>query len=198
MCKGDLITPSGGVLETPIIISSTISRASFGNSCTVRFDPTKHFEEDKVWSAKEQEWQADNQMSWYLKRVRFTLTFHLGRTSLANVIQGENVSKKDPVRSSFYRLYKTDPGRNFTVEFLQCDNVVAPERLMPSVVPLCALNCCIDKPFSDYEDFVNSKGEVMKRFDFTIEMVPSGAAVEFAVYHDRKKLGTQNTKVMFQ
>jgi hypothetical protein len=108
------------------------------------------------------------------------------------------VSKKDPVRSNFYKLHREDPGRNFTIEFHQCHDAVAPKRCIPSVVPLCALNCSIDKPFSDYDDFVNSKGEVMKRFDYTIEMVPSGAAVEFAVYHDKKKLGTQNTKVMFQ
>ncbi|KAH6859112.1 hypothetical protein BKA58DRAFT_473205 [Alternaria rosae] len=179
VCKGDLTTPSGDILETPIMISSTVSRASFGSVFRSTFDATEHLQEDKVWSSEELEWKADNQMRWYLKR-------------------GENVSKKDPVQSKFYKLHRTDPGRDLTIEFFQCHDRDAPTRRTSSVVPLCALNCTIDKPFSEWDDFVNSKGEVMKKFDYMVEMTPSGAAVEFVVYHGQKKLGTQNMKVLFQ
>jgi hypothetical protein len=114
------------------------------------------------------------------------------------VIKGENVSKKDAVRHEFYQVYEKDPGRKFSIAFLQCDEVVAPDRRIASVVPLCELNCIINKSFSEYEDYVNPKGVRMKRFSYEVEMVPSGATVEFAVYHDGKKLGTQNTNVKFQ
>jgi len=197
VCNGELTTPSGGILETPIMISSTVSRASFGNVFRSTFDATEHLQEDKVWSSNELEWKADNQMKWYLKRVCFTATFFLTE-NLTDIMQGENVSKKDPVQSTFYKLHRTDPGRDFTIEFYQCHDSDAPTRRTSSVVPLCALKCTNDKPFSEYDDYVNSKGEVMKKFDYMVEMVPSGAAVEFVVYHGQKKLGTQNTKVMFQ
>ena len=69
VCKGDLTTPNGGVLETPISIASTVSRASFGVAMKVPWDANKYPEEDKIWDTDEHVWKADNQMSWYLKRV---------------------------------------------------------------------------------------------------------------------------------
>jgi len=197
VCEGDLTTPSGGILETPIMISSTVSRASFGNVFRSTFDATEHLEEDKEWSSDEHEWKATNQMRWYLKRVCLTVPVP-PIMNVTDLMQGENVSKKDPVQGNFYKLNREDPGRNFTIEFLQCHDSDAPSRRTSSVVPLCELNCTIDKPFSQWDDFVNSKGEAMKKFTYTVEMVPSGATVEFVVYHDKKKLGTQNAKVMFQ
>jgi hypothetical protein len=81
VCKGDLTTPSGGILDTPIMISSTVSRASFGNVFRVTFDATEHSEEDKVWSSNEHERKADNQMSWYLTRVGLAVIFLMATTN---------------------------------------------------------------------------------------------------------------------
>lgn len=108
------------------------------------------------------------------------------------------VSKKEPIRSGFYRTYRKDPGKLFTVSLLQCDDAVAPKRRIASVVPLCDIKCTIDKPFSAFEDFVNVSGERLKKFTYDVEMVPSGAAVEFVVYFDGKKQGAQNAKIVFQ
>ena len=112
--------------------------------------------------------------------------------------QGENVSKKSPIRSSFYNTYRKDPGRNFSLKLLQCEDALAPERRIDSVVSLCQINCLINKPFSAFEDLVNAKGERLKKLSYELEMVPSGAAVEFVVYFDGKKQETQNAKVVFQ
>lgn len=54
------------------MISSTVSRASFGMTFSAVFDAAEHLEEDKVWCDKELVWNAKNQMSWYLKRVCLT------------------------------------------------------------------------------------------------------------------------------
>lgn len=112
--------------------------------------------------------------------------------------QGENVVKKEPIRSSFYKTYRKDPGRAFTVVLLQCHDAIAPTRRTANVITLCEIKCTIDKPYSAFDDFVNNKGERLKKFSYELEMVPSGAAVEFVVYFDGKKQGTQNAKIVFQ
>jgi hypothetical protein len=66
--SGD-IAPNLGVIESPITITSTVSRASFGIMIQLPWDPVKYLEQDKVWSEDELVWRANNQMSWYLKRV---------------------------------------------------------------------------------------------------------------------------------
>ncbi|KAJ4364606.1 hypothetical protein N0V83_009202 [Neocucurbitaria cava] len=167
MCKGHLTTPNGGVLETLISVAPAVSRAGFGITIQVPWDEKNYPGEDKVWNKDEHVWKASNQMSWYLKR-------------------GENVSKKAPIRSTFYRTYRKHPGHNFSLQLLQCEDPVAPERRTESVVSLYHINCLNNKPFSAFEDF------------FELEMVPSGAAVEFVPYFDGKRQETQNAKMVFQ
>jgi len=57
------------MIDAPISVTSTISRASFGIIYQAPFKKDKHLEEDKAWDADEGIWRARNQMQWYLKRV---------------------------------------------------------------------------------------------------------------------------------
>lgn len=61
--------PADGLIDSPIMITSTVSRASFGVSLKRPFDEDEHIAEDKTWDTDEHVWMAHNQMSWYLKRV---------------------------------------------------------------------------------------------------------------------------------
>jgi hypothetical protein len=67
-----------------------------------------------------------------------------------------------------------------------------------SVTDLCDISCTIDVPFSAFKSTKNSSGERIKKLSFEVEMVPSGAAVEFVVYIDGRRQETQNAQVDFQ
>jgi len=113
-------------------------------------------------------------------------------------MQGENVTKKQPVRLSFYRMYRKDSGRTFTANIIQCDDAIAPTRYTSGVVPLCEIKCTITKPYSTLEDYINKRSERLKKFSSEVDIVPSGAAVEFALYFGGMKQGAQYAKVVFQ
>ncbi|KUJ09099.1 actin-like ATPase domain-containing protein [Mollisia scopiformis] len=162
-----------------ISITSTISRSSFGTIFRAKFEAGKHLEYEKVWDNNECEYKAENQMAWYLKR-------------------GETVSGKDPVRRSYYQILKNDFGRSFSITMHQCNALTAPSRLTPDVGFLCTIDCAVDTPFGALEDYTNPNGEIFKRLTYDIEMVPSGASVEFVVYINGKRQGAQNANIHFE
>ncbi|KAJ4329088.1 hypothetical protein N0V84_000447 [Fusarium piperis] len=56
----------------------------------------------------------------------------------------------------------------------------------------------IDAPFSELEDYWNAAGIKVKRLNFHVEMVPSGASIEFAVLVNGKKVDKSQLQVDFQ
>ncbi|KAI0521987.1 hypothetical protein F5B22DRAFT_512862 [Xylaria bambusicola] len=163
----------------PIKVTSTVSRASYGSGYKCRFIPGTHEEADKVWDENECSDMAENQMEWYLKR-------------------GEEVSTKDTVRHSFYRTFATDFPGSVTVNIDYCDEKVPPSRKTDQVKSMCSIECDVDIPFPKLKDWSNPKGKILKRLDYDIEMVPSGASLEFYVYVEGRKMGTSNVAVTFQ
>ncbi|KAF4627514.1 hypothetical protein G7Y89_g10639 [Cudoniella acicularis] len=176
---GPELEQNGLAIDSPILVTSTISRINLGLVHHTPFKEGQHLEEDKKWFEDEGEYKAENQMQWYLKR-------------------GDNVSTKDSIRHSFYRTYKKDFGGYFTVEMHQCEDIVAPTRVTPDMKVSTKIRCMLDIPFSNLEDFVSrTTGEIMKRMFFEVEMVPSGASVEFTVYIGGRKQGQQNANIQF-
>jgi hypothetical protein len=51
------------------MVSSMVSRASYGVSFRSPFISNYHCNEDMIWDIHEGLWMASNQMRWYLKRV---------------------------------------------------------------------------------------------------------------------------------
>jgi hypothetical protein len=162
-----------------IRVTSTISRASYGVKYQTSFDDDMHLEADKAWDSDEGDWMATNQMNWYLKR-------------------GDNVSKKSPVSHSYYRTYRSDFGGTFSVNLFQCEDETPPDRKTASVRSLGTIECTLDVPFSSLEDYTNPAGEKMKKMDYEVIMVPSGASVEFAVCIDGRRQGKSNANVHFE
>ncbi|KAL3455943.1 hypothetical protein BJX64DRAFT_53416 [Aspergillus heterothallicus] len=170
---------NGYGVAAPISVTSTISRTSIGVVYHAAFDSSKHLEEDKQWYPDEGEWRANNQIEWYLRR-------------------GDNVSTTEPLRHNFYRLYKKDFGGSFAVELFECEEHSAPNRLDRNVVRHCKIDCTLDVPFETLEDFTSAEtGSRMKKMSFDLEMVPSGATVQFVVYIDGRRQGSQNANVRF-
>lgn len=174
---GDMAGEVFHAIGAPISVTSTIARASFGMRYYTAWDGTQN-PEDKTWNEDEGRYTADNQMRWYIKK-------------------GDNVSKTNPVRHPFYKLHKSDPGRLFSTTLYQCEDVTPPDRCIASVTKLCELSRTHDAPFSTWEDFTNPSGKKMKKLNFEIEMIPSGASLEFAVYVQGRRQGG-NTTVSYQ
>ncbi|KAF2967326.1 hypothetical protein GQX73_g6252 [Xylaria multiplex] len=165
----------------PIKVTSTISRSSYGTSYKCRFVPGTHEERDKVWSDVEYEYMAENQMDWYLKR-------------------GEVVSTKDTVRKSWVRTFRdeNDFHGSITEHIQSCDEKVPPSRKTDLIKNEYSIKCDIGIPFSQLTDWVNSEGKKFKRLHYDIEMVPSGATLEFSVYLNERKMGASNVAVKFE
>ncbi|KAI0865570.1 hypothetical protein F4860DRAFT_256850 [Xylaria cubensis] len=180
--KGFLEKLSEELSEEPgpsIRIASTISRASYGIKFRARFKKHKHLKMDKEWDSIEGCWKANNQMDWYLTR-------------------GQEVHKLKPVRRSFYNFVKKASfDGTMTICFYQCEDEVPPDRKTLSVDILGKLQCNLDVLYSELPDFESEIGESWKKLSYEIEMVPSGASVEFSVYIDGRKQGGKSVKFSF-
>ncbi|KAH9212086.1 hypothetical protein DL95DRAFT_464318 [Leptodontidium sp. 2 PMI_412] len=180
--KGFMEGAGGNVGEDEpnmISITSTVSRLSFGIVKYVPYVAGQHLDADRVWDMHECKWMASNQMDWYLKR-------------------GENVSKKDPVKKSYYRCYTQDFGGSTSFALVQCDALEPPDRKTSDVTDLCKADFETSVAFSSLEEFTNDQGTKYKKLSFDLEMVPSGASLEFVVYVNGKRQGAQNVAVNFQ
>ncbi|KAI1204683.1 uncharacterized protein F4807DRAFT_454509 [Annulohypoxylon truncatum] len=166
------------VKALPIKVTSTVSRASYGTSFATPFIPGTHLEADKVWNHLECKYMARGQMSWYLRR-------------------GEEVSTKDTVSESFYRIFEKDFDGSLTVNIKYCDEQIAPSRETNSVKHMCSIKGDVGIPFSKLKDWQNPEGKTLKRLDFVIEMVPSGASLEFNVRVEGRKMGASKVEVSF-
>ncbi|KAL4967817.1 uncharacterized protein BDV14DRAFT_197457 [Aspergillus stella-maris] len=160
-------------IAAPISVISTISRTSLGVVYKTPFDSSKHLKKDKFWYPHEGEWFAEKQIKWYLKR-------------------GDNISTTNPLRHSFYHLYEHEFYGSFTVELFRCEKQDPPTRLDKSVVRHCKIDCTLDVPWEQLEDFISANtGTMIKKMSFDLEMVPSGASVLFVVYINGRWQGSQ-------
>ncbi|KAK7972504.1 hsp70 family chaperone [Apiospora saccharicola] len=162
----------------PVKVVSTIARASYGVIHYAPWDSTQHNKEDQFWHEKEQAWFARDRLRWYLKK-------------------GSNVTAAQPVSHRFYTLLDPLHAGNFDLKFFQCGEASPPTAVNSSVTPLCTISCKSAIPFSDIPDFINGKGQKFKKLWYDVDMLPSGACVEFSVWSGWKKLGSSEVQIRF-
>ncbi|KAJ5603968.1 hypothetical protein N7537_006924 [Penicillium hordei] len=165
----------------PITVTSTISRYSLGMPHYQKFDPSVHSksEPDYKWHDDEGAFIIDNRVTWYIRK-------------------GESVSKIDPVRHSWARLLKKSFQGSFTERLVQCDSSDPPHRCDDAVKPSCDLKVAIDVNISKLKDFTSADGKKQnKKLFYDVEMVPSGAAMEFNFYIDGIKQASHNIKAEY-
>lgn len=168
-----------GTANAPIAIASTVSRASYGIQFHTPFLSSIHLEKDRFWDKHEGEYKARHQMKWYLKR-------------------GETVSKIKPLRASWYRLItRHDFDGTLEIYLYQCEDEEPPTRYTSSVQTLGELKCDLDIQYSELPDFRSMTGVMMKRLAFEIELVPTGASVEFVLYINGRKQGSESAELRF-
>ncbi|KAI9149948.1 Heat shock 70 kDa protein 12B [Paramyrothecium foliicola] len=171
-------TPEPVARNMPVAVTSTVARASYGTTYRTPFDNAIHVQEDKVWDERELIWKAENQVKWFIKK-------------------GENVSKKNPVRDSYYELHKRDPGLSLQVDLQTCEDEYPPTRKTASVKQLCFIESTRDVAFKSLPDYVNDQGERFKKLSYEIEMTPSGATLDFQIYIDGRKQQSKDTNIMW-
>ncbi|KAK3946034.1 hypothetical protein QBC46DRAFT_370658 [Diplogelasinospora grovesii] len=168
-----------GNVIAPIMVTSTVSRASYGIQFKTPFDALRHLEKDKRWDEHEGRWEVTNQMNWYLKR-------------------GEMTSNIKPLRASWCRLYKKKEfNGTCSVHLYQCEDEVPPTRYTPSVRTLGKFSSDLDVEYSDLPDFKSKTGVMMKKLEFELELVPSGASVKFVLYVDGRKQRGESAQIRF-
>ena len=72
-----------------------------------------------------------------------------------------------------------------------------PTRAGHSVFQFCVINWETSIDFSRLPTYKNSLGTVYSQLDFDIEMTCSAGSVDFAVYHEGKRVGSKNVSVDF-
>lgn len=115
------------------------------------------------------------------------------------------MSRKNPVRHEFYEAFtsqmawdeKTKEGD--TIRIYECNDDSPPTRKTKSVKKLCDIAVSFSGiKYDDLEEYYDENGRLLKKWSYDLEMVPSGASTEFAVYYKGKKLGSKNLAVDFQ
>ncbi len=192
-------------MTSKVSVVSTIARLSLGVTYAAIFEKGKHRPEDRYRDELEGVWRAENQMEWYLRKVRpmhpYLDTEAPGAiVRLIGLAQGDNVSKAQPKQKSFYQAYGKE--KEFTKSHIdtiyQCDEDVPPSRLTKAVKPLCSITCDLDIPYHALEDLDGANGRKLKMFCYEIEMIPSGASNEFSILYKDVKLASQDARIEFE
>lgn len=79
-----------------------------------------------------------------------------------------------------------------------CDELEPPERKDFRVDSKSNFQMQVAAKFSELPDFETASGSMVKKLAYEIEMIPSGASLEIAVYMNGKRLGSQNASVRFE
>ncbi|KAL2812144.1 hypothetical protein BDW59DRAFT_167879 [Aspergillus cavernicola] len=168
----DDVSTQGLNIKSPISVSSTISRLSMGVRHTGFFDPSKHDAADRFWDSDEAAYK------------------------------GEKISVGKPVRHNFYRIYSVNEFDGGLWEiFYQCGESSPPSVWSDgSVQRLCDLHTNTNIPSSALKDHTSADGKKTskKKLEFDLEMVPSGASIEFGLYVGEKKQGSQAVKIEYE
>ncbi|KAI0112712.1 actin-like ATPase domain-containing protein [Hypoxylon sp. NC0597] len=151
-----------------IAVTSTISRANFGIRYYMPFLKSIHLEEDRIWDNIKEEWVADNQAHWYLRK-------------------GDDVSTSDPVRAEWRRPFTKGFSKTMSQTIYQCTDQVAPSRITSAATALCSIKWTPDVSFEDLKWKTNKSGKKYKELEYAVEFIPLGATAEFAIYIDGRK-----------
>ncbi|KAI0393505.1 hypothetical protein F5Y17DRAFT_466864 [Xylariaceae sp. FL0594] len=156
-------------LEPPIMISSRVSRASYGIRFHTKYDPSLHPESERYYDE------------------------HLGE------YRGQSVRDIEPVRFSWYQLFEEHEYLGtLKNRIYYCYDEVPPSRTSPSVGELGTIRCNLDAQYSELENFWSKTGKWIKIVRYDIELIPSGDSVEFVTYVGERKMGGKRVTLEYK
>ncbi|RTE70985.1 hypothetical protein BHE90_014613 [Fusarium euwallaceae] len=160
-----------------IRVEARIARMSYGICYTQPFDSSRHQQGDKFWSEKRYEYMAAHQMKWFLK-------------------EGDDITTKQPVQYHFSQLF-SHPVGHVKEEIFSSFASPAPTRMDYTVERLCAIKWNKHVTLESLPTYTNPIGKVHHKLKYTVEMTCEDGTVDFAVYHDGKRVGAHNVEVEF-
>ncbi|KAH6856361.1 hypothetical protein B0I37DRAFT_425624 [Chaetomium sp. MPI-CAGE-AT-0009] len=184
ICRGAVVHAANiqGLPTFSVNVQERVARASYG----VRYDESwcekTHNPDDKFYDEDWQEWQARNQMSWFLKI-------------------GDNISAKKPVEIPVHALYSTEDARTKKVSetiYVSKSNPSPGRWADGGVEKLCTINWDAKLNISSLPTFTNRLGRVFYLLKYSFQMTCVGGSLDFAVYHDGKRQGSKNVVVDYE
>ena len=101
------------------------------------------------------------------------------------------------MRHSYYRLFETPP-TSISQTIYMSRTSPASARCDKTVTKFCEIVWEIRIDFINLPLLKNSLGKVYTKVEYDTEMTCSGGSVDFAVYHNGKRVGSKNVSVEFQ
>ncbi|KAK8071323.1 hypothetical protein PG997_011526 [Apiospora hydei] len=163
----------------PVKVASTIARASYGVIYQVPCMPVFHRKDERTWDDLEHGYVCKTPMIWLLEK-------------------GSDVSTTQPTSCPLCHILKKDSGGTFAIDIYQCEEYPLPLRKNASVKRLVSISCKIATPLEEVPELFNRLGQRFRKLDFDLDMVPSGASVEFAVWAGGKKLGSSEVQIQYE
>ncbi|KAJ5522024.1 hypothetical protein N7527_006139 [Penicillium freii] len=185
ICRGAVfkgfIDGPGGAAHSTLSIGSTIARQSLGVTMSVEFKKGVHNKKDKYRDRVTGECMARNRMKWYLYK-------------------GQDVSKADPIRHSFVRSFTDGDDFKSTISdtIYQCDSENPPRQLNDTVTGICKVSWSTKGINHDDLESQSGKNGPYKVLSYEIEVRPSGASNDFAIYYEGKKVGSKNSRIAYE
>jgi hypothetical protein len=106
-----------------------------------------------------------------------------------------------PVRHSWFKAYteKDEFDGNISLTFYQCDDENPPTRKVKetedAIRPLGTLCCDLGVSLSDLPSHTGTHGKRYRKLSYEVELVPSGASVEFVLYFQGERKGSEKVKI---
>ncbi|KAL2820154.1 hypothetical protein BDW59DRAFT_181521 [Aspergillus cavernicola] len=181
ICRGAILK---GLMDAPVTafvpnapsVLSTVSRTCLGVKMSQTFQQGVHRKKDRYFCEMEGRYRARNQMDWFIKK-------------------GDEVAKAGPIRNDYYRTYTNKEDfqtSSFNVTIYQNDSEHPPTRLTDSVTSYSTLEFNLEGfEYGSLEDHTGPDGRKCMEFNYTLEMVPSGASTELAIYVQGQKVGSE-------
>ncbi|KAK4154993.1 hypothetical protein C8A00DRAFT_13902 [Chaetomidium leptoderma] len=184
ICRGAVIHAANiqGLPTFSVDIQARVARAKYGVPCNVEWCPETHDPRDKAWDEDCQEWDARDQMEWFLKI-------------------GDDMSTNKPVRFPFWSMYAAEEATTTRLSetIYTSANSPSPKRLGDNnVVELCTISWDTKLDISSLPTFTNSLGKVFHELVFEVEMTCAGGSLDFAIYHNGKRQGSKNVVVDYE
>lgn len=96
-------------------------------------------------------------------------------------------------------MKKSDFKGSFTDKLVQCASSNPPPRVDDTVNALCDLKFSPDVNVSRLEDFTSADGKKKRKIlDYDLEMVPSGASMDFHFYVNDQKQESHSIKAEYE
>ncbi|KAK7946949.1 actin-like ATPase domain-containing protein [Apiospora aurea] len=163
----------------PVKMVSAIARAGYGVNLTVPYIPVFHRKDERTWDDLEHSYVCKTPMIWLREK-------------------GSDVSTTQPISCPLYHILKKDSGGTFAIDIYQCEEYPPPPRKNASVKRLVSISCKIATPLEEVPELFNRLGQRSRKLDFDLDMVPSWASVEFAVWAGGKKLGSSEVQIRYE